>query len=198
MCGSLISTTAIRRSCGSTTGAPCRAASSIFLPHGGGAGLFQQGHGQCARAICRPCPPKATIPVPDGGINQLTPYELNSTTRVAYNAAPRFRRARRGPKRAPTVPQNIPFRSSYGAAGRPTSTLLEISERLCASRSAPSMQLRGIAEAFAVLGAVDQVSVTHGGQTATQLTITHLREGVTAADAIDLAGSLGLSATILY
>lgn len=137
------------------------------------------------------------------GINQLTPYELNSTTRVAYNAAPQAPAALDAVETlAPTVPQNIPFQVlSYGAAGaldidavsEISGTPVRIALGTFDADAAP-----GIAEAFAVLGAVDQVSVTHGGQTATQLTITHLREGVTAADAIDLAGSLGLSATILY
>jgi len=137
------------------------------------------------------------------GINQLTPYELNNQTRVAYNAPPQAPAALDAVEAfAPTVPQDIPFQIlSYGGGGtfdvdtiaEITGTAVRIPLGTFDAQTAP-----GIAEAFAVLGAVDQVSVTQGEQTETRLVLTHLREGVTAADAEDLARSLGLGGTILY
>lgn len=55
-----------------------------------------------------------------------------------------------------------------------------------------------LAQQFALLGAVDETATTVGGKPATQLTLTHLKPGVTADDARNLARDLGLTDTILY
>lgn len=55
-----------------------------------------------------------------------------------------------------------------------------------------------LAEKFAVLGAVDEASVTVNGRSATRLTLTQLKPGVTKVDALDLARQLGLNDIILY
>lgn len=54
------------------------------------------------------------------------------------------------------------------------------------------------AEAFAVLGAVDEQTVDLGGDPATVLTLTHLKPGVARADVLVLARELGLDDIILY
>ncbi|MGB3336011.1 MAG: septal ring lytic transglycosylase RlpA family protein [Devosia sp.] len=55
-----------------------------------------------------------------------------------------------------------------------------------------------LAERFAMLGAVDEESVTVNGRAATRLTLTHLKPGVSRVDALDLARELGLNDIILY
>ena len=55
-----------------------------------------------------------------------------------------------------------------------------------------------IAETFAVLAAVDEDIVAIGDRTATRLTVTHLKPGVTRADVLSLAQELGLSDIVLY
>lgn len=55
-----------------------------------------------------------------------------------------------------------------------------------------------LAERFAMLGAVDEESVTVNGRAATRLTLTHLKAGVARVDALDLARELGLTDIILY
>jgi rare lipoprotein A len=137
------------------------------------------------------------------GINQLTPYEMNNSTRMAFNDAQPAPSALGAVETlAPVTPQDIPFQIlSYGPSsalnvdaltelnGTPVNISLGTFDAVAAA---------GIAEAFAVLGAVDQASVMHGDQTSVQLTLTHLREGVTAIDAQELSRSLGLIGTILY
>src|SRR5690606_24405474 len=55
-----------------------------------------------------------------------------------------------------------------------------------------------LAERFAVIGAVDEESVTVNGRAATRLTLTHLKPGVARVDALDLARELGLNDIVLY
>ena len=152
-------------------------------------------------------------------INQLTPYEIeNATTRMAYQnvQVAQAEPTTPAPQAAPTpvarpqtaldavtpqVPANIPFQVlSYAGdvstqpAAEPFGTPITMALGTFETRE----RARDVATAFAVLGAVDQATVVHGEQTATQLTLRHLREGVTVADAQSLAASLGLEAAILY
>ena len=55
-----------------------------------------------------------------------------------------------------------------------------------------------LSEQFALLGAVDEDPATVNGRTATRLTLTHLKPGVSKVDALDLARQLGLNDIILY
>jgi rare lipoprotein A len=55
-----------------------------------------------------------------------------------------------------------------------------------------------VAQAFAVLAAVDEDSVEIGGRAATRLTLSRLRPGVARADVLDLAQELGLDDIVLY
>jgi len=55
-----------------------------------------------------------------------------------------------------------------------------------------------LAEQFAILGAVDEEQVNVNGRSATRLTLTHLKPGVSRVDALDLARELGLRDIILY
>jgi rare lipoprotein A len=54
-----------------------------------------------------------------------------------------------------------------------------------------------IAEAFAMLGAVDEVTLDLGGNPATRLTLTQLKPGVARADVVSLARQLGLSEPVV-
>jgi rare lipoprotein A len=53
-----------------------------------------------------------------------------------------------------------------------------------------------LSERFALLGAVDEESVTVNGRAATRLTLTHLKPGVGTEDAVALARELGLGEII--
>jgi rare lipoprotein A len=55
-----------------------------------------------------------------------------------------------------------------------------------------------LAQQFALLGAVTEESVTANGRPATRLTLTWLKPGATADDALSLARELGLSDATLY
>ena len=55
-----------------------------------------------------------------------------------------------------------------------------------------------VATDFALLGAVDEDTVEDGGQSATRLTLTHLKPGVSRADVVKLAQQLGLDGAVLY
>lgn len=55
-----------------------------------------------------------------------------------------------------------------------------------------------IAESFAMLGAVDEEAVEVGSQSATRLTLTHLKPGVARADVLAMAQQLGLTDIVLY
>lgn len=55
-----------------------------------------------------------------------------------------------------------------------------------------------VAEAFAMLGAVDPEDVTIGGRPALRLTLTHLKPGVARADVMALVRELGLKDIVLY
>jgi len=59
-------------------------------------------------------------------------------------------------------------------------------------------QAARIAEAFALLAAVDEDSVATGAGTATRLTLPHLKPGVMRADVLSLAQELGLTDIVLY
>ncbi len=54
-----------------------------------------------------------------------------------------------------------------------------------------------VADAFAMLGAVDEQTLDLGGNPATRLTLTHLKPGVARADVVSLARQLGLSEPVL-
>ena len=55
-----------------------------------------------------------------------------------------------------------------------------------------------ITESFAMLGAVDEDAVVLDGRTATRLTLTHLKPGVSRGDVVSLAQQLGLTVVVLY
>lgn len=55
-----------------------------------------------------------------------------------------------------------------------------------------------IAEAFALLGAVDEQAIDLGGDPATALTLVHLKPGVRRDDVLVMARELGLNDLILY
>lgn len=55
-----------------------------------------------------------------------------------------------------------------------------------------------VAQAFAVLAAVDEQTVQIGGRTATRLSLSRLKPGVARADVLDLARELGLDDIVLY
>jgi rare lipoprotein A len=102
---------------------------------------------------------------------------------------------------APTAPDYIPFQVlSYSAiqdfepVAEPTGTPI----RMVLGTFDNEDAAREVATELALLGAVDTTTVVQGEQTVTHLMLSHLREGVTAADAQELATSLGLSPTILY
>lgn len=59
-------------------------------------------------------------------------------------------------------------------------------------------EARRVAEAFALLGAVDEQQVELGGDPATVLTLVRLKPGVARADTVDLAQELGLNDILLY
>lgn len=55
-----------------------------------------------------------------------------------------------------------------------------------------------VAQAFAMLGAVDMEAVDLGGKAATRLTLTRLKPGVARSDVLALARELGLRDIVLY
>lgn len=57
---------------------------------------------------------------------------------------------------------------------------------------------KNVVQAFSLIAAVDEADISLQGKTATKLTVTHLKQGVTRADAMELAQRLGLSDVILY
>lgn len=59
-------------------------------------------------------------------------------------------------------------------------------------------QTARIAEAFALLGAVDEQQIDVGGDPATALTLVHLKPGVRRDDVLVMARELGLTDLILY
>lgn len=154
-------------------------------------------------------------------INQLTPYEIQNNTRMAYQEPVQVAQAAPQPAAAPApapapvprpttaseaagaiaAPEYIPFQvlsyagaTSLEAAPEPNGTPL----RMALGTWNDETQAHDIATRFAVLGAVDTTTLVQGDQTVTHLMLTHLREGVTETDAVDLATSLGLSSPILY
>lgn len=144
-------------------------------------------------------------------INQLTPYEIENNTRMAYQdvqvaqTQPTNALGAASAAAAPaSAPSDIPFQIlSYGGpvAALTLDTLSELQGSPISMRLgvfADADEAAEIAQAFALLGAMDQVTVLQGEFTATQLTLSYLREGVSEADAFALAAELGLSGTILY
>lgn len=146
-------------------------------------------------------------------INQITPFEIDNGTRMAYQdvqvaqtqPADALGAATAAPASASaSAPADIPFQIlSYGgpAAALTLDTLAEVQGTPISMQLgvfADADEAADIAQAFALLGAVDQLTVLQGGHTATQLTLSYLREGVGEADALALAAELGLSGTILY
>lgn len=155
-------------------------------------------------------------------INKLTPYEINN--RMAYQqtqvaeAAPAASAPAATPMPAPApvprpqtavdaaagavaVPDHIPFQVLSYAAATELEALPEPSGtpiRLALGTFDGEADAREVATRFAVLGAVDTTTIVQGDQTVTHLMLSHLREGVTEADALDLAATLGLAATTLY
>ncbi|AEQ51442.1 septal ring lytic transglycosylase RlpA family protein [Pelagibacterium halotolerans] len=153
-------------------------------------------------------------------INQLTPYEIQNNTRMAFqepvqvaDTAPAQASTPVAPVPTPrpstateaagaiAAPEYIPFRvlsyvgaTSLETASEPTGTPL----RMALGTWNDEARAREIATRFAVIGAVDTATLVQGDQTVTHLMLTHLREGVTETDAVELASSLGLSAPILY
>jgi rare lipoprotein A len=154
-------------------------------------------------------------------INQLTPYEIQNNTRLAYQEPVQVADASPAPAAAAPVapapvprpvtateaagaiaaPEYIPFQvlsyagtTSLQAASEPAGTPL----RVALGTWNDEAQAREIATRFAVLGAVDTTTLVQGDQTVTHLMLTHLREGVTETDARNMATSLGLSLPILY
>lgn len=63
---------------------------------------------------------------------------------------------------------------------------------------ANSTNAQNVVTAFALLGAVDEDTVSLSGRSATRLTLSQLKPGVTRKDAVDLAYQLGLRDVILY
>ncbi len=55
-----------------------------------------------------------------------------------------------------------------------------------------------VAEAFAVLGAVDEFTAEAGGRTVNRLVLSRLKPGVERQDVLDLASELGLTGLVLY
>jgi len=70
--------------------------------------------------------------------------------------------------------------------------------RLALGIFADSSNAATVAQQFALLGAVDEESVSVNGRTATKLTMTRLKPGATPQDAVQLAQDLGLTDAILY
>lgn len=70
--------------------------------------------------------------------------------------------------------------------------------RLALGIFADPQNAAALAQEFAVLGAVTEEPVSVGGRAATRLTMTRLKPGATAQDALNLAQELGLTDAILY
>src|SRR5690606_17235275 len=134
-------------------------------------------------------------------INQLTPYETN--TRMAYQdvqvaqadpiapaPAPRPDALAGIAADAPMPPADLPFQLlGYGAelnadpVQEPTGTPIRMALGAVDGEAAA----QDIATHLALLGAVETTTVIQGDQTVTHLMLSHLREGVTETDALDLA-----------
>lgn len=142
-----------------------------------------------------------------GAINQLTPYERDMGTRMAYQdvqvaqtPVPTAVDAVAGAVDGP--PSDVPFQIlSYGQGAS-----LDIADDIESEPSGTAVRLdlgsfsdaqhaKMIAQEFAVLGAVDQVEYTYEHGSSITLTLSHLREGVTASDVRLLADQLGLTAS---
>jgi rare lipoprotein A len=153
-------------------------------------------------------------------INQLTPYEIQNNTRMAYQEPVQVADTSPAPVAAPVAPTPVPrpvtASEAAGSIAAPEfipfqvlsyagATSLETASepngtpvRMALGTWDDEAQARDVATRFAVLGAVDTTTLVQGDQTVTHLMLTHLREGVTETDAIDMATSLGLSSPILY
>src|SRR5690554_682809 len=143
-------------------------------------------------------------------INNITPYETQTRmayqqTQVAENApapAPRPTTALDAVTSAapvPDVPADIPFQVlSYADSAQPASEPLGQSVSISLGSFEDNERAREVARAFAMLGAVDTVTVGQGDYAATHLSISHLRDGVTETDVQHFATGLGLSPAISY
>tara|TARA_R100000365_G_C2728978_1_gene59602 strand:- start:24 stop:1085 length:1062 start_codon:yes stop_codon:yes gene_type:complete len=154
-------------------------------------------------------------------INQLTPYEIQNNTRMAYQEPVQVAQASPEPAASPAAaptpvprpataseaagsiaaPEYIPFRVLSYAGATSLETTSEPNGtpvRMALGTWNDEAAARDIATRFALLGAVDTTTVVQGDQAVTHLMLTHLREGVTETDAVDMATSLGLSSPTLY
>jgi len=61
-----------------------------------------------------------------------------------------------------------------------------------------SERVSAVLDSFTILGAVDVEDVTLQGQSATRLTLTHLKPGVTRQDIVERVEALGLNRAIVY
>lgn len=86
---------------------------------------------------------------------------------------------------ASSTPQLAEWRDSVDADARSVDVMLGIFND-------PAKAV-AVADAFAMLGAVDEQTLDLGGDPATRLTLTHLKPGVGRADVVSLAQQLGLS-----
>ncbi len=139
-------------------------------------------------------------------INQMTPFEANGGTQMAYQgsqvASAEVETAVEAAGAAAVQPAaDLPFQLlSYGGEidavaplAEPTGTPVRIPLGVFDSARAEEIATR-----FAILGAVDSTMIAQGDGIVTHLMLTHLREGVSEQDALDLGHSLGLTPSVLY
>ncbi|WP_417581547.1 septal ring lytic transglycosylase RlpA family protein [Pelagibacterium sp.] len=151
-------------------------------------------------------------------INQLTPYELQNNTRMAFQEPVQVAQAEQAPAAPAPTPVQRPTTASEaaGSIAAPDYIPFQVLSYAGADNLEPAREPNGtpvrmvlgtwpdanianeVATQFALIGAVDTTTIVQGDQTVTHLMLTHLREGVTETDARDLATSLGLSSPILY
>lgn len=153
-------------------------------------------------------------------INQLTPYEIQNNTRMAYQEPVQVAETAPAPVAAPAAPTPVPRPTTASEAAGSIAAPEYIPFQVLSYAGATSLETasepngtpirmalgtwndetiaRDVATRFAILGAVDTTTLVEGDQTVTHLMLTHLREGVTATDATDMATSLGLPSPILY
>ncbi len=86
---------------------------------------------------------------------------------------------------AGSAPELAEWREAVDADARAVSVQLGIFD--------DSARAVAVADAFAMLGAVDEQTLDLGGSPATRLTLTHLKPGVARSDVVSLAQQLGLS-----
>ena len=89
---------------------------------------------------------------------------------------------------AGTAPQLEDWRQAVDADARSVDILLGIFD--------DPRRAAAVADAFAMLGAVDTQTLDLGGNPATRLTLSHLKPGVARSDVASLVHQLGLAATV--